>query len=101
MKLVAVQLGQDVVNVENDPCTGQLRQPRREDEEVRDVMNMHDVIRPAEVANGNQGMFAYKISAFSPGSLRFNGSFQTQRPAEDRRETPRLLKLVDSLSCDN
>jgi hypothetical protein len=53
------------------------------------------------VANGNQGMFAYKISAFSPGSLRFNGSFPTQRPAEDRRETPRLLKLVDSLSCDN
>ena len=53
------------------------------------------------VANGNQGIFAYKSLRSLPGSLPFNDSFETQRSHGTARETRRLLKLVDSRSCDN
>jgi len=36
------------------------------------------------VANGNQGIFAYESLRCLPGSVRFNGSFPTQRTSEKR-----------------
>jgi hypothetical protein len=53
MELVRIELWEKVVNVENDFRTHQTRQPRREDQKVGNRMDMHELVRLANVIDAD------------------------------------------------
>ena len=53
MELVRIELWEKVVNVENDFRTHQTWNPRREDQEVGNGMDMHELVWLAKVIDAD------------------------------------------------
>ena len=78
-KFVGKKLRQNIVNVQNDFCPGQLGQPGAEHQKIRHVMNVHQIIFvfPMQTAETNEDFKQNRISRNRYENLLF--SFRCRR----------------------